>query len=183
MNGNPITGVESLSFADNSGDLLNWQVIEDDGAAPGLLNNALVFIKSGNAFAISSTGQLAANQYGAGTFGGNATYNIAVDVNGNFVETSVGALATRTESSTYVATVTDGVILCDASGAAFDVDLPTVSGNSGKVLHIKKIDATANAITIDPFGAQTIDGQASIQLTAQYETVMLVSDGTEWWVI
>jgi len=76
------------------------------------------------------------------------------------------------------------VILCDASGGAFTVTLPEATGGAdGRVFHIKKVDASANAVTVDGHAAETIDGAATQALSAQYDSIMLVSDGTEWWIL
>ncbi len=64
--------------------------------------------------------------------------------------------AVVTKTATYTATAEDHVILCDTSGGAFTVTLP--AGIDGTEYHIKKIDSSANAVTIDGFGPETIDG-------------------------
>jgi len=74
----------------------------------------------------------------------------------------------------------DAVILCDASAGAFTVSLPTASGIKGKAYFIKKVDASANAVTVDPYGTETIDGAATVSLAAQYDSVFIVSDGANW---
>lgn len=74
-------------------------------------------------------------------------------------------------------------VLCDASGGAFTVTLPAVSGNARVAYSLKKIDASANAVTIDGDGAETIDDAATKVLAAQYDSIDIVCDGTEWWVV
>jgi hypothetical protein len=86
-------------------------------------------------------------------------------------------------SSTYIADSREEVILCDATGGAFTVDLPTATGREGFIYNISKTDASANAITIDPSGAQTINGDATFDLIAQDETVTIVSTGSNWRII
>ena len=49
--------------------------------------------------------------------------------------------------------------------------------------HIKKIDISANAITVDGNGSETIDDGATAIITTQYECITVVSDGTEWWIV
>jgi hypothetical protein len=84
-----------------------------------------------------------------------------------------------TVTSNYTASNGD-VVLADASAGAITVTLPTPT--AGAVINVKKIDSSANAVTIDGAGA-TIDGQASIQITTQYESYTLVSDGSNWYII
>jgi len=92
--------------------------------------------------------------------------------------TSLG-YGVKTVTAAYTAAY-DAVIRCDASAGAFTVSLPTASGIKGKAYLIKKVDSSANAVTIDPYGTETIDGAATITLASQYDSVIVVSDGTNW---
>jgi hypothetical protein len=87
------------------------------------------------------------------------------------------------KSGDYTITTSDEVVIADAAAASFTLTLPTAVGNTGKVYWVKKIDATANTVTIDGDGAETIDGAATAVLTTQYEAITVISDGTEWWVL
>jgi hypothetical protein len=92
-----------------------------------------------------------------------------------------GAIATKT--TTYAATAEDFTILCDATSGAFDVDLPAAASHTGRVYMIKKVDASANAVSIDPNAAELIDGSAtSYTLSVQWAAVTIVSDGTSWFI-
>lgn len=75
----------------------------------------------------------------------------------------------------------DVMILADATSAAITLSLPAAVASKGKRLIVKKIDASANAITIDPSGTETIDGAATVSLSAQYQSVTIVCDGSTWW--
>lgn len=90
---------------------------------------------------------------------------------------------TRTETGNYTATLDDYVILVDATGGAVTVGLPTAASATQRGFHIKKIDSSVNAVTIDPNGAETVDDSASYSITAQYEAILVASDGTEWWIL
>ncbi len=94
-----------------------------------------------------------------------------------------GVVAITTKTGAYTAADTDTVIICDATGGAFTVALPAAGDNTGKVFYLKKIDSSANAVTIDGDGAETIDDAATLVLNSQYDAAMLVSDGTEWWIL
>jgi hypothetical protein len=65
-------------------------------------------------------------------------------------------------------------ILVDASGGAITIDLPdsTVTANiNGRVYNVKKIDGSANAVTVQRAGASDqIDGATTSVLTVQYQT-------------
>lgn len=89
-------------------------------------------------------------------------------------------LAITTKTAAYTATSADDTILCDASGGAFTVSLPAAAAVSGKVYVIKKIDSSANAVTIDPNGSETIDGATTNALSSQNQRRHIQSDGTNW---
>lgn len=75
------------------------------------------------------------------------------------------------------------LIPCDATSAGLTVTLPTVAlAGNGFRIGIKKIDASANAVTVDGDSAETIDGAADFALNAQFETVWLICDGAAWHV-
>jgi hypothetical protein len=67
--------------------------------------------------------------------------------------------------------------LADCVTNTFTVSLPTASGISGQEYIIK--NSGTGTITVDPDGAQTIDGAATVTLT-QWESVTIVSTGTNW---
>jgi hypothetical protein len=76
--------------------------------------------------------------------------------------------------------VTDEVILADATSASMSIVLPELSKARGRWLYVKKIDATANAVTIDGFGSETIDGTATLTTTTQYDSWTLFAGDSEW---
>lgn len=85
----------------------------------------------------------------------------------------------------YTVATTDyhTMINASASTASFTITLPTAVGNAGFVVGIKKIDATANTVTVKGNAAELIDGLNERVLTDQYDSVILVSDGTGWSVL
>lgn len=85
----------------------------------------------------------------------------------------------RTVTGTVTARPIDRVLKADASSAAVTVNLPSAAPNP-VVYTVIKTDASANTVTIDPSGSQTINGDATKVLSAQWETVTLRSDGANW---
>ncbi len=110
---------------------------------------------------------------------GNPTVSLP---NGLILPGAVG-FALRSITSARTLDATDYTILGDATGAAFTVTLPAVASNAGRVYIVKKIDASANSLTIDGNASETIDGAATLDLTAQWAHVMIQSSGTAWSVI
>ena len=83
------------------------------------------------------------------------------------------------QSGAYSAAVEE-FVSADGTGGAFTVTLPAASGNEGKRIGVKKIDNSDNAITIDGNGAETIDDNATIDLTKQHDAIILICTGTNW---
>lgn len=85
----------------------------------------------------------------------------------------------RTVTGTVTARPIDRVLKADASSAGVTVNLPSAAPNP-VVYTIVKVDATGNTVTIDPSGAQTINGAATRILSTQWESVTIRSDGANW---
>ena len=75
------------------------------------------------------------------------------------------------------------VILCNCAGGAITLNLPAIATSAGYSYSVKKIDSSANAVTIDGSGAETIDDDTTVILDTQYTAVQIVCDGTEWWIV
>ncbi len=97
--------------------------------------------------------------------------------------TSVHRTTFTTKTTTYTATSSDGTILCDATGGAFSVTLPAAASNTGVVLVVKKIDASANAVTIDGNSSETIDGATTQSIGVRYESLTIGCNGTAWYIL
>jgi predicted ribosome quality control (RQC) complex YloA/Tae2 family protein len=73
------------------------------------------------------------------------------------------------------------LILVDATAGPVTIALAPASKQRDRTVTFKKIDATANAVTIDPDGAELIDGVATMALAAQWDTLTIASGGAQWW--
>jgi len=69
--------------------------------------------------------------------------------------------------------------LVDTSGAIAAVTLPAVANNIFVRIKDSLGNANANNITVTP-ASGTIDGAASDVIDSNYESVVYVSDGTNW---
>lgn len=86
------------------------------------------------------------------------------------------------KTATYTA-ADETVILCDATAASFTINLAAASTMTDRIYHIKKTDSSANTITVDPNGTETIDGSSTKILTTQYDCITIVCDGSNWFII
>jgi hypothetical protein len=135
--------------------LQRWAV---GGSARAQLTSAGTFYALGNIMAGSTTNSLSTleslNSFGAGIA------SVAIDT---------------TLSSAHF------TLLVDASGAARVITLPAATAR--RIYVVKKIDSSGNTVTIDGNASETIDGALTKVLSAQYASVMIQSDGTNWHIL
>lgn len=85
--------------------------------------------------------------------------------------------------SPYTVESGDHTILCDCTGGAIQVDLPTAIGNT-RELRLKKIDVSANAVTIDAFSAETIErALTNTDLDVQGEAFTIQADESDYLIM
>lgn len=75
------------------------------------------------------------------------------------------------------------LLTVDATGGPVTVALPAASSAANREITVKKIDASANAVTLDGDGAETIDGTATQPLATQWESLTVKSNGTAWLIL
>jgi hypothetical protein len=117
---------------------------------------------------------------------GTVTTAKIVDANVTRAKLAAGAVGnstvTASKTTTYSATSSDDFVPCSASGGAFTVTLPAAASSSGKYLTFIKTDSSTNAVTIDGNASETINGAATTTLNTLYEVLVLVCDGSNWFI-
>ncbi len=101
--------------------------------------------------------------------------------------TNISALNYYTQTkavadSPYTLVSECGYLRCDASGGAMTVNLPATIGN-GRLVTIKKIDSSGNAVTVTRAGSDTIDGATTESLAAQYDSVQMIDATVGTWEV
>jgi hypothetical protein len=135
---------------------------------------ALVFLTGGTTQGTNERMRIT----GTGNVGiSTTTPNSTLQVGGSM------ALPWVTKTSSYTVLATDYTILCNNTSGAITITLPTASGIAGRVYVIKKISGAGNNVTIDGAGAETIDGSTTDLITTQYNSIMIQSDGTDWYIL
>lgn len=86
-----------------------------------------------------------------------------------------------TSSASYNVLSTDYMIRCTSTGNQ-QMNLPTASGIQGRMYVFYKTQATGT-LTIDAFSTETIDGLLFQTITAQYGTITVMSDGSNWMIV
>lgn len=99
---------------------------------------------------------------------------------GNVQMGNNGWKVTRGTSTTTVTIKNEALHEADASAGAYTVTLPTAIGRRGHKVTIKKVDSSANAVTISGTSSQTIDGATTKVLNRQWQSMSLVSDNNNW---
>lgn len=130
---------------------------------------------------------------GGGGSGGNVVTAIATITSGTEIgwsNNSAAILSWENNSSQiiawanaqYAVSANNATILVNHPSAPFGVVLPTAASITGQQYKIKKIDSSANAVTISTTSSQTIDNSLTYPLSTQYQSVTLQSDGSNWWI-
>lgn len=91
---------------------------------------------------------------------------------------SSAGLTVVTKTAAYTA-VASNFVLANATSAAFTVTLPS-GPTAGTRVVVKKVDTTANSVTVVGSNATTIDGDPSCVLAAPQVGAMFFFDGSNW---
>ena len=158
---------------------------------PTLLSSRVAFVNGGNAavapltlgtnngnnlnietdnttrLTVLSTGQIGVNQ--------------PTPTSGMEINTSM-AIAIKTATGNYIASALDHVILGNPSGGTITITLPSAVGITGRKYIIKNSDASGGTVQING-GGTNIDGATSQSLSTAYESIEVVSDGSNWFII
>jgi hypothetical protein len=140
---------------------------------------------------VVAKGSIAAN--------GDRYYNTASHVVREYVNGSWTSLADISSTQSLAAKTLTGLKLADSSSAIsaalastdvvkrFDATsgtvtatLPTSVGIAGTKYTIVKIDSSSNFVALTTTSSQTINGNTTVYLGAQYESISVISDGANW---
>lgn len=104
---------------------------------------------------------------------------LSVDANGN-LNASTQYYTPTPVSAAH--TASDGeFVLVDASTGAVTVTLPTPTTNTA--VGIEKTDTSSNVVTVSPNGTESVNYGSAEDLVAQGESLDLISDGVDWYVV
>lgn len=185
-----------------TGNMSSWNLSANSGSVISITDGTNVDFTGAGSITITRTGSQIRisgvdqnNTYVAGsglTESPSLTFNVQTDnstleVSSDIVRVKdfgiVEAKRGRTINSSYSnnGTINADINLVAATGLTdFLVNLPAAA--SGKMIYVKKTDANAGRIQIDQAASETIDGGTAYYLYNQYETVILICDGTNWHV-
>jgi hypothetical protein len=79
-------------------------------------------------------------------------------------------------------TTSDFAIFVNSGSGKVKITLPPAS-TTGQMVHIKKIDASKNLVTVAAAGTDKIEGSSSWTLSAQFHSLTLIAAGNGVWYI
>tara|TARA_R110002096_G_scaffold320427_2_gene514477 strand:+ start:1379 stop:1804 length:426 start_codon:yes stop_codon:yes gene_type:complete len=85
-------------------------------------------------------------------------------------------------TASYTVYVYDQLVRADSTAGAMLVTLPLASTCTGRRYTIKRIDASANAVTLAPTSPELMDGSGTAVTIASMEAIE-VQAGTDYWDI
>jgi hypothetical protein len=140
---------------------------------------------------ITAAANVAVSGGGGGT--GNVVTNVSIVTAGTsipWINASSTILSWINDASNvvtwtnavYAVTNNNATILVNYPDAPFGVVLPSASTVVGQQYQIKKIDSSANAVTVSTTSSQTIDGNLTYSLATIYKSVTLQSDGSNYYI-
>jgi hypothetical protein len=172
------------------GDTVTVQVSGEVAGLTGLSLGEQLFLSTTTPGGVVNVAPSAANQWVVQV--GIAKSAFSLILNGAGSATAVKITSEVTENlyadvQTYSVNTTltnaNSVVLVNASGGSRTMTLPTPTTNRGKIFNIKKIDSSLNTVILAAPMGVTIDGSATRTLSNQYDSIMAVSNGTNYFLI
>jgi hypothetical protein len=99
------------------------------------------------------------------------------------VDGSVMSAQYRTVTTTGNVVSGDYLIVADAAGGAITMTLPPAALVPGRIYVFKRINSGANAVIVDGYASETIDGAATHTLTPQWNALTIMSNGVAWFIL
>ncbi len=160
--------------------------VDSGGRGELIAQNDLVLGEAGNQIEIDS----ATNVMNLGDPSGeNLSTQISIDSDSGVISfLNAGQEVTRVAvaDADHTLLISEYLIAYTSITATRTVDLPLASTATNQIFIVKDESGSAsgaNRITIDPNGAELIDGSATFQLTSGFESVSFYSNGTAWFII
>lgn len=146
------------------------RVINHDPQSPG---NVVTDFSNGNVTVFNSAGFNMTN---------TLQKTVVSDLQSNLLRLQHFTVALAS-AGTYIPDLKSSALMVNATNGATTIELPSPTGsNTGIVFMIKKIDASANVVSITQFSGPGPDGITQ-RLGLQFDRITVMSDGTAWRVL
>ncbi len=182
--GREISGSSNLTFITSSNTL---SVVGDISASANI--SASAFYGDGsNLTGVSSNatakGVAGSLQFKTGSTSMTGSSDITYDLGNNRLTIGGGLVHNRTAvTASHTASVSDYILGATAVPSSILVDASLFS--TGQVLLVKDETGTAASstpVTINPSGSQTVDGASSLTIESAHGSVLIYSDGSNWFI-
>ena len=90
---------------------------------------------------------------------------------------------TKFKTATYQMLVSDFLVDCDTTLAAFTITLPPVAEAAGKIYAIKQSGHATNDLTLATKSDDKLSDSFPMTITAIGDGALVYSDGETWWVL
>lgn len=101
----------------------------------------------------------------------------------NTIQTTAYSTNFKTIVSSTSLLASDNIVFADCSTNSINITLPTASGLGGKKIVIKRKPIGTNSLNILPYGSEEIDGTTVFSMPYANQSITLVSDNNDWFVI
>lgn len=105
---------------------------------------------------------------------GTNTPKSTLDINGS-ISNKVNTITAST-----LLDISNAVVLCNNT-VPITVTLPSASSIDGRLYTIKRVNTAS--VLISPLAGQTIDGAVSVSLSAQFDQLQVISNGSNWYIL
>lgn len=164
-------------YAESLGGVPNIQL--DAGSAETSIVNLFsasagpaIWDRSGGAYTAFNAGYPEKNRFALTRITELVVESLRYDT--EFVEPAAGGLVNVDLSSSMQ--------LVSAWGGAVEFRLPPAGENNGRVVTVKKTDASANPVRVTESGGPGPDSR-TVTLTDRHDAVTVVSNGAAWWIV
>ena len=180
--GREISGSSNLTFTTAT----NTLALAGDLSASANISASYFYGDGSNLTGIASTakGTAGSLQFKTGSAEMTGSSAIVYDLDNNRLTIGGGLIHNRTAiGASHTASVSDYIL--GATSVPAEILMDATLFNNGQVLLVKdESGAAANStsVTILPSGSQTVDGQPSLQIGSPHGSVLVYSDGSNWFV-
>lgn len=86
-------------------------------------------------------------------------------------------------AANHVVAAGEDFIYMSAAAGALTLTLPAPASSTGRIIGVKKVDTSSNAITVSAAGGALIDGLTSLDILSPADSLVFHCDGIFWWVV
>lgn len=185
----PFGNTDGSLAQDNSNLFYDNTLNQVNIGTPTSQTNAILNINSDGKFVLlpvkTTTGDMASGQDGAFYYN-NIDEDLRAHINGSWRSLlyfgGFSGSAIRTETGDYTVLDTDEHVIGDATSGVLTLTMPSAADVTNQVFTLSKGDTSANKVVVSAADGIGAAASATLDLLGADESVMLQSDGTQYWI-